>query len=161
SGNALVVYTRSADGSLTPAGQVSAGGLGSGGGVASQGAGTLTEGGHTILAVNPGSNSVAAFAVEHQAPPLLHTAPPGGARPVSVAVHKDLVYVLNKNNAALATVSGFRLDSAGLTPLANSTRLLNAGATDAGQVRFTPDGSTLVVTGRSSNRIDTFPIDAG
>ena len=64
--------------------------------------------------------------------------------------------MLNKNNAALATVSGFTLDKDGLTPIAGSTRFLNAGATDAAQVRFSPDGKILVVTGRSSNRIDTF-----
>ena len=64
--------------------------------------------------------------------------------------------MVNKNNAALATVSGFTLDGHGLTPIPGSTRFLNAGATDAGQVRFSPDGKTLVVTGRSTNRIDTF-----
>ena len=156
SGNALVVYDRAADGSLAPAGSVSAGGLGTGGGLASQGAVTLTDHGHTVLAVNPGSNSVAAFAVRHDGPELLNTAPSGGIRPVSVAANKQLVYVLNKNNAALATVSGFTLDKHGLTPIAGSTRFLHAGATDAGQVRFSRDGTTLVVTGRSTNRIDTF-----
>jgi 6-phosphogluconolactonase len=158
-GNELIVYDRSADGSLTPAGSVSAGGLGTGGGLASQGAVTVTADGHTILAVNPGSNSVAAFAVGNDGPELLNTAPSGGIRPVSVAVHKHLVYVLNKNNAALATVSGFTLDEDGLTPIAGSTRFLNAGATDAAQVRFSPKGDVLVVTGRSSQRIDTFRVD--
>jgi 6-phosphogluconolactonase len=156
SGNALVVYDRSADGSLTPVGSVPAGGLGTGGGLASQGAVTLTDHGHTVLAVNPGSDSVAAFAVRHDGPELLNTAPSGGIRPVSVAARKHLVYVLNKNNAALATVSGFTLDKHGLTPIAGSTRFLHTGATDAGQVRFSRDGKTLVVTGRSTNRIDTF-----
>jgi 6-phosphogluconolactonase len=155
-GNALVVYDRSADGSLTPAGSVPAGGNGTGAGLASQGAVTLTDDGKTVLAVNPGSNSVAAFAVRDDGPELLNTAPSGGIRPVSVAVHKHLVYVLNKNNAALATVSGFTLDKHGLTPIPGSTRFLHAGATDAGQVRFSRDGKTLVVTGRSTNRIDTF-----
>src|SRR6188472_3969832 len=159
SGNELVVYGRSSDGALTPAGSVPAGGLGTGGGLASQGAVTLTDDGRTVLAVNPGSNSVAAFAVRHDGPQLLNTAPSGGIRPVSVAVHKHLVYVLNKNNAALATVSGFTLDKQGLTPIAGSTRFLHAGATDAGQVRFSTDGRTLVVTGRSTNRIDTFLVD--
>jgi len=159
-GNELVVYARSADGSLTPAGTVSAGGLGTGGGLASQGAVTVTDNGRTVLAVNPGSNTVAAFAVRPDGPQLLDTAPSGGIRPVSVAVHKRLVYVLNKNNAALVTVSGFTLDQDGLTPIAGSTRLLHAGATDAAQVRFSPSGEVLVVTGRSSQRIDTFRVGA-
>jgi 6-phosphogluconolactonase len=160
SGNELVVYTRSADGSLTPAASVSSGGLGTGGGLASQGAVTLTRNGRFILAVNPGSNSVAAFAVGRSGPRLLNTAPSGGVRPVSVAVHKRLVYVLNKNNVALATVSGFRLDKHGLTPIAGSTRLLHDGAMDAAQVAFSPNGEVLVVTGRSSQRIDTFHVGA-
>jgi 6-phosphogluconolactonase (cycloisomerase 2 family) len=160
SGNDLVFYTRSANGSLTPAGSVSAGGVGTGGGLASQGAVTVTENGRTVLAVNPGSNSVAAFAVETGSPRLLNTAPSGGIRPVSVAVHKQLVYVLNKNNVALASVSGFTLDKGGLSPIAGSTRVLHAGATDAAQVRFSPSGGVLVVTGRSSQRIDTFRVGA-
>ena len=159
-GNQLVVYSRSSDGSLSPAGTVSAGGTGTGGGLASQGAVTVTNDGRNVLAVNPGSNSVAAFAIEAGGPRLLNTAPSGGIRPVSVAVSKNLVYVLNKNNAALATVSGFTLGKDGLTTISGSTRLLHAGATDAGQVRFSPDGGTLVVTGRSSNMIDTFKVGA-
>jgi 6-phosphogluconolactonase len=135
-GNQLVVYSRAANGTLTPAADVSAGGLGTGGGLASQGAVTVTGDGRTVLAVNPGSNSVAAFAVEAGGPRLLDTAPSGGIRPVSVAVHKDIVYVLNKNNVALATVSGFTLGKDGLTPIPGSTRVLHAGATDAAQVRF-------------------------
>jgi 6-phosphogluconolactonase (cycloisomerase 2 family) len=160
-GNELVVYSRSADGTLAPAGSVPAGGNGTGGGLASQGAVTVTEDGENVLAVNPGSNSVAVFDVEDDWPRLLNTAPSGGNRPVSVDAHKKLVYVLNKNNADLATVSGFRLDRRGLTPIAGSTRFLNAGATDAAQVKFSPDGDVLVVTGRSSQRIDTFRVGPG
>jgi 6-phosphogluconolactonase len=160
SGNELVVYSRSATGALTPAGSVSAGGLGTGGGLASQGAVTLTGDGRTVLAVNPGSNSVAAFAIEPGGPQLVNTAPSGGIRPVSVAVHKSLVYVLNKDNVAPATVSGFTLGKDGLTPIAGSTRTLHAGATDAAQVRFSPSGNVLVVTGRSSQAIDTFRVGA-
>src|SRR4051795_11951062 len=69
SGNALIVYDRSADGSLTPAGSVPAGGFGTGVGLASQGAVTLTDHGHTVLAVNPGSNSVAPLPAPPPGPP--------------------------------------------------------------------------------------------
>lgn len=158
-GNAVSVYTRSSDGSLAPAGSVPTGGLGTGGGLASQGAVVVTGDGRTVLAVNPGSNTVSALAVEGDSLRLIGLAPSGGIRPVSVTVHKDLVYVLNKNNAAPATVSALRLSKDGLTAIFGSARQLYAGATDAAQVQFTPDGSTLVVTGRSSQRIDTFRID--
>ncbi len=158
-GNAVAVYARSADGSLEPAGTVPTGGLGTGGGLASQGAVTLTANGRTLLAVNPGSNTVSALAVREEGLRLIGSAPSGGIRPVSVSVHKRLVYVLNKNNADLATVSALRLSKDGLTAIPGSTRQLHVGATDAAQVQFSPDGSILVVTGRSSQRIDTFRID--
>lgn len=157
-GNAVAIYTRSSDGTLTPAGEVATDGLGSGGGLASQGAVVLTADGRTVLAVNPGSNSVSALAVTDDGLELLGTAPSGGIRPVSVTVRNDLVYVLNKNNSALATISALRLSKDGLTAIPDSTRTLHTGATDAAQVQFSPDGSVLVVTGRSSNRIDTFRI---
>jgi 6-phosphogluconolactonase len=160
SGNSLVVYARAADGTLAPAGQVAAGGLGTGAGLASQGAVTLSDDGRYVVAVNPGSNSVAAFALDNGGPRLLGTAPSAGNRPVSVAVRKGLVYVLNKDNASQTTISGFTLGTHGLTPIAGSTRPVHAGTTDGAQVRFTPDGRTLVVTGRSSNAIDTFRIGA-
>ena len=70
-------------------GSVPAGGLGTGGGLASQGAVTITDHGNTVLAVNPGSNGVAAFAVRHNGPELLNTAPSGGIRPVSVAAPRS------------------------------------------------------------------------
>ena len=158
-GNALVAYDRAGDGTLSSVGSTPAGGLGTGAGLASQGSVVLTDDGRTVLAVNPGSNTVAAFSVDRDGPHLLGTAPSGGNRPVSIAVDKKLVYVLNKDNSAPATVSGFRLDKDGLTPIAGSTRLLHAGATDAAQVSFTPKGDTLVISGRSSNAIDTYSVE--
>lgn len=158
-GNAVAVYSRLSDGSLVPAGTVPTGGLGTGGGLASQGAVAVTSDGRTVLAVNPGSNTVSALAVRPDGLRLLGSAPSGGVRPVSVTVRKNLVYVLNKNNADLATVSALRLTKDGLVAIPGSTRQLHAGATDAAQVKLTPDGSVLVVTGRSSQRIDTFRID--
>lgn len=80
SGNELAVYSRSASGALAPSGSVWAGGLGTGGGLASQGAVTLSDDGRYVLAVNPDSNCVAAFAAEGGDPRLLNTAPSGGIR---------------------------------------------------------------------------------
>ena len=157
-GNEVAVYARSSDGSLTPAGSVPTGGYGTGSALESQGAVVVTEDGRMVLAVNPGSHTVSALAVEADGLRLIGSVPSGGLGPVSITVHKDLVYVLNKDNAGPATVRALRLSSDGLHVIAGSTRQLSGGATDAAQAQFTPDGSTLVVTGRSSNRIDTFRI---
>jgi hypothetical protein len=72
--------------------------------------------------------------------------------PNSVTQHGDLVYVLN--SADEGSITGFRLSPEGmLTPIPDSTRLLNANQTrfppdalfNPTQVSFTPDGGQLVV----------------
>ncbi|MGW3073999.1 beta-propeller fold lactonase family protein [Kitasatospora sp. NPDC001132] len=75
---------------------------------------------------------------------------------MSVTVHGDLVYVLN---AGSGTITGFRLHHGVLTPLADSTRALSAGAAGAAEVAFSPDGARLVVTEKGSNSLDTFTVD--
>jgi len=86
--------------------------------------------------------------------------------PASVAVHDDLVYVLNAGGAG--TVQGFRISDAGLTPIAGSTRSLGLAnsnppffLTSPGQVGFTPDGGQLIVTTKAStSTIDVFQVEA-
>ena len=80
----------------------------------------------------------------------------GGTRPVSVAVHGNLVYALNTGDN---TVSGFRVGGgAQLVALPHSTRSLAQGANGAAVIRFTPDGRRLIVTERVSNRLEVFPV---
>ena len=57
-GNAVLVYNRAADGSLSYSTSYATGGLGLGGGLGSQGAVTLSSNGHFLLAVNAGANSI-------------------------------------------------------------------------------------------------------
>lgn len=63
SGNAVVMYARGGDGSLTPAGSFATGGFGSGGGISSQNAIIVRDGQRLVFAVNPGSNSISSFTV--------------------------------------------------------------------------------------------------
>src|SRR5262249_38716809 len=56
--NAVVVYSRSADGSLTPASQVLTGGNGTGIGLGNQGGVVLSQNKRWLFAVNGGSNHV-------------------------------------------------------------------------------------------------------
>src|SRR5439155_4598602 len=97
-GNAVLVFNRAADGSLTPAGALSTGGLGTGGrepdfGLANAGALALSDNGHLLFAVNPGSDDVSVFAVKNNnGLQLLDRQGSGGRQPISVTVNGNLVY---------------------------------------------------------------------
>ena len=68
------------------------------------------------------------------------------------------MYVLN--SMGTANVTSFALDGSGkLRP--RNTAALTAGATGAAQVSVSPDGRSLVVSVRQSNRIETFPLRFG
>jgi 6-phosphogluconolactonase len=156
-GNSVIAFARSVDGSLAPAGETPTGGLGSGGGLGSQGAVTLTEDGRFLLVVNAGSNDVSAFAVTGTSLQLRSRRSSGGVQPISVAVRDHLVYALNAGGTA--NVSGLYLDSYGqLYPISGSAQPLSAAAPGPAQVSFSPSGASLVVTEKGTNTIDTFAV---
>jgi uncharacterized protein (TIGR03000 family) len=153
--NGVAVYTMGADGALTEvAGSPFAtGGKGLGGGdIDEQGA--IRVAGDFVLAVNPGSDSIA---VLRKGADGRLTAVPGspfpsnGSSPLSLTVHGDLVYVANQapkfaNPTMKPNVTAFRLGRDGkLTPVEKSTVEFPADRGPA-QVEFAPDGRTLVVT---------------
>jgi 6-phosphogluconolactonase (cycloisomerase 2 family) len=169
-GNSIVVYDRAADGTLTEAGQYATGGLGGvlNGSVvdhlASQGSLALDPDHHTLYAVNAGSDTVTVFHVVGDRLQRRAVVPSGGSFPVSVAIHGDLVYVLNARDGG--TVQGFRRGHGGLAPIAGSNRALglDPSATPEftntpGQVSFSPDGSQLLVTTKANgNDVDVFGV---
>jgi 6-phosphogluconolactonase (cycloisomerase 2 family) len=169
-GNSVVAFDRNPDGTLTQAGTYSTGGLG---GVltgsvvdhlASQGSLALDESRHTLYAVNAGSDTVTVFGVDGDTLTRRAVVGSGGSFPVSIAVHGDLVYVLNARNGG--SVQGFRRSGGGLVPIAGSHRSLglDASATPEfvntpGQVAFSPDGSQLLVTTKANgNNVDVFAV---
>src|SRR5262245_30669143 len=155
--NRVLAFERLADGRLVPLRPVETGGRGSGTPhLPSQGSVVLAAP-DRLLVTNAGSDEITLLAVGADgAPERLHTLPSGGVGPRSVAVHGDLVYVLN---AGGATVAGFRLAGDRLEPLAGSRRELGADA-DPAQVGFSPDGAKLVVTERGADAIVVFPVGA-
>ena len=156
-GNRILAFDRAPNGNLTPAGSFATGGLGSGGGLGNQSGLVLTDNNRWLLAVNAGSNDISLFAVDDDVLHWVDKAPSGGSKPVSVTIHRRLVYVLN---AGSDTVSGFTLRPTGkLSPIAGSTRPLSGTGTDAAQVQFSPDGRWLVVTEKATNLILTYPVD--
>ena len=120
-GNGVATFARNNDGSLTYAGTVPSGGLGTGANLGSQGAIALVPDGHTLFAVNAGSDSISEFAVTNTSVSLTTTFASNGVRPISLTVQGNLLYVLNAGSSSIA---GFVIDGASVTPLAGSTQPL-------------------------------------
>jgi 6-phosphogluconolactonase len=153
-GNAVAVFDRAADGSLTPDGTFPTGGTGTGTGLGSQGAVILSENGQALFAVNAGSNSISYFTVKHDGLDWQATVPSGGTSPISLALHDRVLYVLNAGGAG--SITGCVVNGHDLSPLPGSTQPLAVGSSGPAQVSFTPNGKVLVVTERNSNTIDTY-----
>ena len=171
-GNHVVAYDRAADGTLRPAGSYATGGRGGilAGSVvdhtASQGSLAWDPAHARLYAVNAGSNTISVFGVSGDRLALRQVLRSGGTFPVSVAVHGDLVYVLNALNGG--DVQGFKTLGSLLIPLPGSRRALGLDPNQTpqftstpGQVAFTPDGSQLIVTTKNNgNDIDVFGVGA-
>jgi 6-phosphogluconolactonase (cycloisomerase 2 family) len=154
-GNAVLVFDRDAAGALRPAGSIPTGGLGTGAaGLGSQGAVALSHG--LLFVVDAGSDTLSTLDVRGGGARVIDRVPSGGSEPISVTVRHRVAYVLDAGGAG--DISGFRVRGDGrLEPLAGSTRPL-AGQGPA-EVAFSPDGRTLLVTEKTTNTIDAFPVD--
>lgn len=168
-GNQVAAYTRAADGTLTSAMTYPTGGNGGTqvgaplDALASQGSLVLDRPHHLLLAVNAGSDTVTSFAVRGARLRAVATVPSGGHFPSSVAVHRDLVYVLNAGGEG--SISGFTIRHGSLVPLAGSTRSLGLGnanppafLTSPAQIGFSADGRTIIVTTKAHNQLLTFQV---
>jgi 6-phosphogluconolactonase len=158
-GNEVLVFPRAGDGTLGAPRAFATGGLGTGGGLGNQGAVVLNHASHRLFVANAGSNEVSVFAVVPGGLELLDRVGSGGTLPVSIAVHRSLVYVLNAGGTG--NMSGFVLDrDDNLGLIAGSPRPLSSSSADAAQVAFSPDGGLLVVTEKATNVIGTYTVGA-
>jgi len=156
-GNAVAMYARAADGTLTWLGSVATGGSGAGSSLGSQGAVALSDDGRWLFAVNAGSDDISAFQITPSGLALTSRVASGGIRPISVTVHDNVVYVLNAGGDG--NISGFTVGNGGaLTPIAGSTRSLSGSAVGPAQVAFSPNGRWLVVTEKATNRLDVYAV---
>jgi len=156
--NGVVALDRNADGTLSeiPGSPFATGGKGllvpNGGDFDGQGA--IRVHGNHLLAVNPGSNSIAVFNIgESGALTPVDGSPfsSGGVTPLSVAVHGNNLYVANQAVDFVSpnrrpNITGFHISADGqLTPIPNSTIEFATGQGPA-QVEFSPMGGVLAVT---------------
>ena len=161
-GNRVAVYHQTSDGTLSAGRSYATGGNG---GIAAPGNESdrlATQGSlvfsprHSLLfAVNAGSDTVSTFKVRGDRLQLKGVVPSGGQFPASIAVHHDLVYVLNSGGTGI--VQGFRVRGTHLRPIRGSARSLGLANTNPpnfltspGQVGFTPGGGKLIVTTKAS-----------
>ena len=160
SGNAVMAFQYSADGSLTPIGQVATGGLGTEGGLGNQGALGLSDNHRWLFAVNAGSHEISVLEARAAGLSLVDKVGSGGTQPVSLTVHGDLLYVLNAGGTG--NITGFRIAGNGhLQPIAHSTRSLSSVSAGAAQVQFDTEGERLIVTEKATNSIDVYRVDDG
>lgn len=170
-GNTIVAYDRAGDGSLHQAGSYPTGGNGGAltGAVvdflASQGSLAYDRSNGLLYAVNAGSDTLTVFAVQGDRLLRRQVIGSGGSFPVSIAVHGNLLYVLNARNGG--SVQGYLRVGQHLLPVPSWHRPLGLDptlspefTTTPGQVAFTPDGRKLVVTTKGNGSdIDVFAVN--
>jgi 6-phosphogluconolactonase (cycloisomerase 2 family) len=169
--NSVAAYARNDDGTLTYVATYPTGGKGgraAGAAVdplASQGALVFDKEHHLLLAPNAGSNTVSVFKVHGDRLQLEQIVGSGGPFPASIAVHEDIVYVLDAGLAGY--VQGYRIADGTLHPIAGSNRSLGLANTNPpaflkspAQIGVTPDGRDLVITLKTSNAgaVDVFGV---
>jgi len=160
-GNEVLVFDRTARGTLRPAGAFETGGLGTGGGLGNQAGMVLSDDERFLFVVNAGSNELSVFGVGRRGLKLVDKVYAGGAQPISVAVHHRLVYVLNAGGAVggADSIVGFRQGPHGrLTEIPGSARPLSADNVGPAQVGFSPDGRVLVVSEKATDQLVTYVV---
>lgn len=159
SGNEVLVYNRSTDGSLSSGGSYPTAGNGTGAGLGSQGSVILHEkdGNSYLMAVNAGSNDITVFRVNGQGLTWVDKVSSHGTTPISITAYEDILYVLNAGGPG--NISGFHINADGhLTYLENSTKPLSSDNAGPAQIQFNNAGTQLVVTEKNTNRISTYSV---
>lgn len=166
-GNEIVIYRRASDGSIERLNRrVRTRGLGIGVDTDTQGPLRLSSDNRFLYAVNPGSDDLTVFRVNGTRLKFLQIVD-AGDQPLSMTLSGDLLYVLDGSVAGNG-IRGFRIAADGtLTELPDSFRALSSPIAVPGDVRFSPDGTVILVTHKTTNTllmpqnaIDAFTIGA-
>lgn len=181
--NSVVVFNRFANGTLRKRQTVRTGGRGSTQSVGcgpgcpildSQTAVVVSNNGRFVFAVNAGSDTVTSFRETGRRLRRINQVSSGGDMPESLALHGNVLYVLNvatqNSNGTTGNIYGLRVSPRGrLSALGSSQPLASAAppdhSADPRAIAFKPNGKVLVVTefagGFESGppgRIDTFVV---
>jgi len=170
-GNAVVMFTRKANGKLVKRKTVKTGGTGIAAQppfgfpiVDSSGSLELTPNGRLLFAVNDGDNTISSFRITASGPKLVDNVTAGGILPISITTSNGVLYVLNEESG---NIFGYRYSKTGhLTPIAKSAEALSQVGPDgvAADIGFSPSGKVLVVSQRNlpaqHGVIDTFRVRA-
>jgi hypothetical protein len=164
--NTIAAFNRHADGTLTPlpGSPFRAGGAGTGTVTGSQGSLQVTADGRYLLAADAGSNQISVLRIRPDGTLRAVEGSPvwsGGIKPVSIAVHGDLVYVANDGDGLTGTnYSGFFLDGGGhLAPIGGSTVAL-PDTSNPGDILFNSTGANLIGVEVGTTDPSTFLIDS-
>jgi 6-phosphogluconolactonase (cycloisomerase 2 family) len=167
--NTVAGFDRRADGTLTamPGSPFAVGGSGTGHPDASQGSLQLSADGRFLLAVDAGSNQISVLRIDHDGSLTSAKGSPvasGGVGPVSIGVHRNLVYVANAGPGSTVgdtNYTGFKLDGGGrLKPIPDSTYVLPNNS-QPGQILFNRDGKKVAGTRVATSLIDSFRVGHG
>ncbi|KAF8849685.1 hypothetical protein BDZ45DRAFT_555149, partial [Acephala macrosclerotiorum] len=150
------------DGSVTPTGGAGMSGVNATGGAAAPDSlfsqGSIKISGNTLIAVNPGSNTISMFQISSSDPTKLtmvgQPANTLGEFPVSLTISSTLNQACVANSGAVAGIACFSMSSTGLTPLDTTLRsfAINQTTPPSGplntvsQVFFNSDSTMLLAT---------------
>src|SRR5215471_17173327 len=118
--NSVAVFRHNARGMLTAAGEFPTGGTGdpmpqppdpATDPLASQGALIMGRGNQYLYAVNASSNQISALKIRKNSVDIVAVVDSGGVRPISLAIHDDLLYVLNEGGTP--NITGFTIEDGG------------------------------------------------
>jgi 6-phosphogluconolactonase (cycloisomerase 2 family) len=156
-GNQVLVYNRVTGGLPTLLATIPTQGAGTGAGLGSQGAVTLSRSGRYLFVVNAASNTISTFTFGGGTMTLTSVVDSGGTTPISVTESNDVVYVVNTGGNG--NVSGYRNSNGVLTALADGIRPLSQqGGAGPGQVSFNTFGDVLVVTEKNTARLTSWSV---
>ncbi len=158
SGNKVIAFDRSDDGTISESGRYSTGGTGTDGGLGNQGALTISKNKKFLYVVNPGSNDISVMYINKDGSlNMVSKIGSGGETPVSITERNGLIYVLNAGGTG--NVTGFGFNQQGqIMQLSNSTKPLSSTNAGAAQVAFSTNGKVLIITEKATNTITTYNV---